>query len=292
MSTVTERTEFFNNKFPDNRESADDPFRQMHLIMLRSLKVLDYICEKHDIKYWLEAGTLLGAIRHEGFIPWDDDIDVSMLREDFDKFIEVAPNELPEDIFMQTEFSDKGFYFRGVPLKLRDANSFIQERGDDLKDSFNRGIFIDVFPYDNLTSNKFLHWFRTYYTKKILKLKRAKIRSSRSTASYTFFSKFFSIKVLNKILFKVIRNANKRPSNMLTYGYDFSQRGVFPKDAIFPLTRAKFEGAEFPVPGDFDRFLTIKFGEYMKLPPKDQQKPKHTVEVEPILKGKDINSSV
>lgn len=93
----------FSKLYPDNRQEGETVLRQAQLVMLRMLKIIDYICRKHDISYWMCSGTLLGAVRHKGFIPWDDDLDICMIREDYERFVEIAVNEFPEDMMLQTE---------------------------------------------------------------------------------------------------------------------------------------------------------------------------------------------
>ncbi len=88
---------------PDRREEGKDALEQAHLVMLRILLVFDRICKAHNLEYWLDWGTLLGAVRHKGFIPWDDDLDVAMMPEDFKAFCKIAARELPEDMFFQTK---------------------------------------------------------------------------------------------------------------------------------------------------------------------------------------------
>ncbi|EYE54801.1 LicD family protein, partial [Bacteroides fragilis] len=102
-----------------NKEGSD--LRKLQYRMLELLEVLDKICKKHNLPYWLEGGTLLGAVRHGGFIPWDDDLDVQMLRSDYKKLLKILPKELPGNIALQTFKTDKGYY-RYV-AKLRDLNS-------------------------------------------------------------------------------------------------------------------------------------------------------------------------
>ena len=113
--------------------------------MLKLLRELDRICTKYDIPYWLDGGTLLGAIRHGGFIPWDDDIDVAMLRNDYYRFLEVAKTELRDDIYLQTRETDSDYpmFF----AKLRDKYStFHEPMYERLK--CHKGIFLDIFPFD------------------------------------------------------------------------------------------------------------------------------------------------
>src|SRR5678815_4070490 len=97
----------FDEIFVDEREQGESRFRQCQLVMLRMLKILDYLCDLHDVKYFLVGGSLLGSIRHKGFIPWDDDLDVGMTRANYEKFMEYVVPELPKDIFFQNEETDK-----------------------------------------------------------------------------------------------------------------------------------------------------------------------------------------
>ena len=108
--------------FPDNRESGETRIRKCQLAMIRMLKIFDYLSKKYEFNYWLEAGTLLGAVRNKGFVPWDCDIDLGMLREDFNKFMYKAAHELPDDIFLQTTETDPYYHREGV-AKLRDKYS-------------------------------------------------------------------------------------------------------------------------------------------------------------------------
>ena len=113
---------------------------------IREVEILievDKICRKHDIKYWIDFGTLLGAVRHKGFIPWDDDLDICMLSKDYKKFLEIASDELPEWLFIQNKSTDPS-YRRSI-CKVRDLNSFFVEQYDDFSAPYKKGIFIDIF---------------------------------------------------------------------------------------------------------------------------------------------------
>ena len=113
---------------------------------IREVEILieiDRICRKHDIKYWINFGTLLGAVRHKGFIPWDDDLDICMLSKDYKKFLEIASDELPEWLFIQNKSTDPS-YRRSI-CKVRDLNSFFVEQYDDFSAPYKKGIFIDIF---------------------------------------------------------------------------------------------------------------------------------------------------
>ena len=136
--------------FPDKREelSGESLLIQSQYVMLRILKIVADILEENNIPYWLESGTLLGAVRHKGFIPWDDDIDIGIHYSDYDKVIEALKNNLPEDLFLQTLETDK--YYDLPWIKVKDNNSYIFEYKPG---KYHKGIFIDIFPMEEVTED-------------------------------------------------------------------------------------------------------------------------------------------
>lgn len=158
------------------KENIRQNLRACQLRQLEILKEIDRICQKHHIEYWLDGGSLLGAVRHQGFIPWDDDIDIAMSVEDERRFEEVAPKELPPHLFLQSPRTDPG---SNEPIvKIRDLNSLYIEPGDSFALPYAKGIFVDIFPmedYPNISrkwikrltkgiskSNAILHHSHTY----------------------------------------------------------------------------------------------------------------------------------
>lgn len=140
----------------DKRAETDDNAKQVHSVVLRMLKYLDKICSDHEISFWLEYGTLLGAVRHKGFIPWDNEADVGMLRSDFEKFKSVAQKELPSDIFFQTRESDPDYLKSSVYIegKLRDKYSnYVAFEKEHPEIKWHNGIQVDIFVYDLVTLN-------------------------------------------------------------------------------------------------------------------------------------------
>ena len=115
-------------------------------VMLEILVEIHRICVENNITYWLEAGTLLGAIRHKGFIPGDDDCDISMPRKDYERFLQIAQEKLPETMFLQTKETDKEY-----PLpwaKIRKNGTLLIETGETGEEKYHHGIFVDIIPYD------------------------------------------------------------------------------------------------------------------------------------------------
>ena len=140
----------FNTLFPDIRKAGNTEVRRCHLVMIRMMKIFDYLCQKHGINYWMAYGTLLGAVRHQGFIPWDQDVDIAMCRADYNRFLAEIITELPEDILFQSPDNESGYDPRAsVQAKLRDrySNYYMEwEARPYLR--WHNGLMIDIFVYD------------------------------------------------------------------------------------------------------------------------------------------------
>ena len=155
--------------------------RRHQLKMLDLVVELDRICKKHNIPYFLYGGTLLGAIRHNGFIPWDDDLDVALYRKDYLRLLEVLPKELPDDIVFQENETDKNYFY--FFAKLRDKHSILQEESPYDQVFKEKGIYIDIFPFErqNLFTHLICepiqgHTFKIFRTAKNISVAMKKIR--------------------------------------------------------------------------------------------------------------------
>ncbi len=254
----------FNSHFIDNREQGESRQRRCQLVMLRMLKILDHLCVKHDIKYFLTGGTLLGAIRHKGFIPWDDDIDIGMIRTEYEKFVRLAAPELPNDIFFQNPETD--IYYpqnSNVDARLRDKYSSYSHIGKE-NNKWHEGLQVDIFIYDKafLPHNFFIAFQNA-------SLKRVTNSSGRANV-LKFISKYFPLNLVYA-------------SNYLLY---FSMRhfgkNYIKKEEIDTLIKAKFEDAEFYIPQGWHDCLKRQYGDYMKLPPPEKQQSNHNVLPDPF----------
>ena len=227
------------------------------------------ICEKHDIDYWLDGGTCLGAVRHRGFIPWDDDIDIAMREEDLPRFIEAAKEELPDGLFIQTKETDPTF---NSPItKVRDKNSIIIEHGDDMSLPYNKGLFVDIFPfvpYPNISrrlckkiakgycrANSILHKKHTYSWRSIAEL-------------FWFGAKKMCCFIVWKIVCLFTGKKAYFSNTLAENGYGIMHEA----DAIFPTKPITFEGETFLGPANPDAYLKELFGDYMQLPPEEKRK--------------------
>jgi lipopolysaccharide cholinephosphotransferase len=143
---------------------------QVQLVVYRMLKILDQICKKHDIDYWLDYGTLLGAVRHKGFIPWDNEADIGMMRDDYDRFLQIVDLELPRDLFFQTAITDPNYVFSYlIEGKLRDRYSnYIEFANENPQCNWHNGIQLDFFVYDldEHVENGITNSFERYISKR------------------------------------------------------------------------------------------------------------------------------
>lgn len=240
-----------------NAEGTD--LRKMQLRMLEMLEFLDFICQKHNIPYWLAAGTLLGAVRHGGFIPWDDDLDIEMQKDDYKRLLKILKTEISDKYVLQTHKSDRNYIF---PIaKLRDKNSFISELQNEDKNYKFRGVFIDIFYLDN--GNHFFGRLAVNLQKFVIVLNFIK----NDKLGLLLFLKIMIFGLLNNLVFPFMRflaylfNIN---SKILPLGTGFTK--LIEISNVFPLQKILFEGKYFNAPANTDAYLKDMYGDYMKLP--------------------------
>ena len=248
------------------------PLRRQQLRMLEMVAELDRICRKYDIPYFLYGGTLLGAIRHNGFIPWDDDLDVGLLRQDYLRLMEVLPKELPPHIAVQNNDTDPNYFY--FFAKLRDRRSLLEEESPYDRVFRERGVFIDIFPFERMHLwTHFVaeplqgHTFKIFRTAKNLGWAMRKIR--------------FITWVNRHVTFPVLRFVSRTTGGRtLTYDYGIPFHIVYEEKDIFPLTTHEFEGLQLSVPGDSHHMLQTQFGDYMQLPDLDHVTGGHVTKLE------------
>lgn len=257
--------------------------RQCQLRQLDILKQIDRICRKHGIDYWLDGGTLLGAVRHGGFIPWDDDIDIAMRKEDMERFIRIAPAELPDGLCLQTPQSEPDM--KEPIVKVRDENSFYVEAGENFATGYSKGLYVDIFPFiDYPTLSRGLTKKLTLgISKSYSILHKAHYYSLRAAAELLWFGTKYALCRTAWAIVCALRGKGVYMSNTLhNNGYGIVHR----KDSIFPLGTIEFEGVRFPAPGNADAYLTDLFRNYMEIPPVEKRKI-HAVFMMPRLEGGD-----
>lgn len=244
--------------------------------MLEILCEIHRICVENDITYWLSAGTLLGAVRHKGFIPWDDDCDVGMMRSDYVKFLKIAPQHLPSNMHLQTKKTEPEAPF--VYAKIRLDGTILLERSETGKENYHHGVFVDIFPYDKYSSKAFLKWmhwgkhFRSY---------RKKYRPhSFMRFLVTFYTNFilFIPGVLTKMVCKLLDGHfgmyGDEKSKYISFGLECAINPTNLVEDYFPVKLMDncFEGCSFCVPANSDAVLRAQYGNsYMELPPVEKR---------------------
>ena len=240
--------------------------RKAQLIMLEMLVEFDAICSKYNLKYWLDSGTLLGAVRHKGFIPWDDDIDLSMPVEDYNKFIEIAENELSKDVFFQIKERDKEFKFDYIKLRSNKA-SIVEFHEKNKEINYHQGIFVDIFPMLTLENSK--------ENKKLYEDTFEKIRDCSSISLHTpngIDNPKFRKKLVHS-LDTLHQGWQEEDDLKVIYSGKMPDVAAwFDLDEVFPLSKIEFEGLEFFVPNNSKYYLgEIYSFNFMELPPKDKR---------------------
>ncbi|NOR55931.1 MAG: hypothetical protein GQ531_06955 [Sulfurovum sp.] len=234
-------------------------------IMFEMLVEFDALCTKHSLRYWLDSGTLLGAVRHQGFIPWDDDIDLSMPLEDYNRLLDIAPSELSKDIFFQTSQTDKNFKFDYIKLRSNKANIVeFHEKGRDV--GYHQGVFVDIFPMltmEDTVANK------TFYKETFEEIRAA---SSISLHTPNGVDNPLKRETLIEELNTLHQGWEKKNTKVIYSGKMPDVAAWFDSDKIFPLKKMAFEGLEFPVPNDQEHYLSALYSfNFMELPPKDKR---------------------
>lgn len=248
-------------------------------IQLSILDYLDDFCRIHNIKYSLACGTLLGAIRHKGFIPWDDDIDVYMLRNDYNKFINLFSSE-NNNLFQL--YSLENNYKYNIPFaKLADKRTIIRES----RNATEIGINVDIFPLDfikEITVKKDIVYKKVRLIKKLWLIKSLKISQNRSLLKniqlsiLKGFMVFFSSRVLAEKINRLAQTYNNEESNWLFEIVDGSfYINSFSRQAFTSTILILFEGKYYQAMTGYDEYLIASFGDYMKLPPEEKRVSLH-----------------
>lgn len=258
--------------------------KKLKSVEMEILKHFIDVCKKLKINYFVVQGTLLGAVRHKGFIPWDDDIDIGMLRKDYEIFLSKAQSLLPEEYFVQTYKTDPG-YPHGF-LKIRDSRTlFLETTCKNLK--INHGIFIDVFPFDYYPEN--------FFKKKIYELKKLVLRYRIRDSLYIPTDKEKNImnivrkilKTISKIIYPSLEIALEKQSQLYQStkksNYVINSGGPWGKKECIPIAwfekyiYLEFEGISVNAPYCYDEYLTHVYGDYMTLPSVEKRVSHHFI---------------
>ncbi|SCY65027.1 LicD family protein [Butyrivibrio sp. INlla14] len=263
--------------------------KEIWAVLLDLLNELEKVCQKHDLHFFVDSGTLLGAVREKGFIPWDDDIDVVMLREDYDKLLEIGDSEFKHPYFLQTPYNDEGFLRPHVQLRNSETAAILSNEA--LKVPFNQGIFLDIFPVDVTSKIRLFN-----------KLKCKLLNFYRRSFGYVYIAtppKTFKGFVMGKFADKCRKDPAKAyrkfdkwchfipfKSNLVdkvTFYKFFNKYRYLEKKWFAETLYLPFEFTKVPVPAGYHEILLRYYG-------KDYMIPKQQAAIHQQL-GKVINST-
>lgn len=270
----------------------DEQIKEIQNIILAIFKEFKRVCEKNNLKYFAIGGTAIGAVRHQGFIPWDDDIDVVMPIEDYNKFRSIAKEELKPKYEILDPLNRLNSH--NSFIKIMDTTTTMVESSEINDVSRYKGIWIDVFPIcgcpKNLIKQKILKWKFYWDYKFDLNINFQEFKDR------TLKGKIF------RVLTYIIRKNKKKDyyikkweKNLVRFNFDESNNVLFPwriplnkkqtYKNIFPYeyfrsgVEINFEDVTICCPIEYDQYLRMDFGDYMKLPPKEKQVPRHKIEI-------------
>lgn len=270
-----------------SRESGyrtPDRMKRTWEIELAMLDQVDRICKKHDLQYFFVHGSLLGAVRHKGFIPWDDDLDIAMPRKDYDRFIELASAELPDPLSIHTPSTEEDLFWGGYARIRNSRTAAIEPR--EMEHQGNLGIWVDILPFDTCTpDDKKLaeKEERIRYCQRLIYAERygrdfrayAGLRPRR-WKMYRLLAKAYGHDRLCRMLEEAQRLYTEEDSDQIAF---FTGMGKYRRLSAADFAEAvklEFEGRMVPVPIGYENYLFALMGrDYMKYPPEEERKPKH-----------------
>jgi lipopolysaccharide cholinephosphotransferase len=239
--------------------------REAQLIMLDMLVEFDAVCKKHALRYWLDSGTLLGAVRHKGFIPWDDDIDIAMPVEDYEIFAQIAKDELSDNIFFQNNTTDPKFPFDYMKLRSNKA-SIVEFHENNKKVDYHQGVFVDIFPMLYVKNTPLHKW----YYKNALALirffshKNLHVRTSIPSRPLRRFLTW---------TLRLMHDKQNASHTQVIYGGEMPDVAAwFDKEEVLPTNKISFENRVFEAPKNPHHYLQAIYSfDYMQLPPEDKR---------------------
>lgn len=254
----------------------NETLRKIQLVQIELLQEVDRICKKCNIHYNIIAGTMLGAVRHGGYIPWDDDADVALLRDEYERFRVACETELDtERFYFQDDRNTSGYRWGYGKLRRKDT-LFLREHQEHMP--YEQGIFIDIFPLDGVPDNYFMRSvknFECFCVRKILWSKVGKIadRNYLKRVWFGFLDKIPEERILS-YYHKMISKANIKETKMVrilmfpTPNKSWGYKRYWYEDSKDTI----FEGITFKGIKEYDEYLSFKFGNYMELPPEEKRK--------------------
>lgn len=259
-----------------------ETLRKLQLKELESLVYFDEFCKRHDLTYFLLGGCVIGAIRHNGFIPWDDDIDLMMPRRNYERMLRLWKQHENNERFLMLKTDGEVFTGNCFATLVDTSATMVKENQKDI--DVPHGIVTDIFPLDGCPDGRWRRYMQ-YYHAMMYSLYMTEVVPTKHGAL---------IKLVSSILLKLVPSRERRTKiwkkhekKMTRYGFHTHEkstelcagpgymRNAYPQKAFADVVYHEFEGMSFPIPQGYDEYLRMAFGDYMKLPPKEKQVPHH-----------------
>ena len=253
-----------------------DIVKKLQMYQMEILDEIEKICNKHDLQYFIMGGNLIGAVRHKGFIPWDDDLDIAMMREDYDKFLEFATKEIDEKYFVDYSETNPNYYLPFAKVRIKDS---IYEEPIQKDYGGPKGIWIDIFPLDNANSEDSI-FIRIQTCLKIFLNWVCAIKANVSSNKLTILKKIIkflfkpiSIKKLSRFQQRIMKfNKNKNSRYCISFGARYGmKKQTMLKTVFLPATRLQYENRIYSAPGNYKEYLERVYPGYMTLPPEEER---------------------
>ncbi len=256
---------------------------EYHAVLFDMLKQVDSICHAERLRYFLSGGTLLGAIRHKGFIPWDDDIDLMMPRPDYEIFLKRAEKRLPKRYILA--FPDRTKDYSQPWIRIFDTRVAVDDSG--MQRTLTRSLFVDIFPIDGLPSNRTLSnlCFKRVRAWDIL-LKCARRKALYPDERLKWLKKpmmaLTRVRPLPKYAVSLNKSARRCSFERAHYAgvlatTHYGSRERMPVEVFRGSVQVPFEGGFFPAPIGYDTYLSRLYGDYMQLPPEEKRVSQHNL---------------
>lgn len=252
--------------------------KRLQQVELDILKEFIKICEEEKLRYFAIGGTVLGAVRHGGFIPWDDDVDVGMPRSDYEKFLKIAQDKLPKHMFLQYFATDLEVPYHFA--KIRNSNTTFVELSC-AKIKMNHGVYIDIFPLDGYPDSKIKKKF-VRSRKVLFDIYMGRIfYGSKANLKVRIISRFLMLLMPNYKK-QIIKNEKfyksfdyDKSDNVISYYSGYGLKAMYPKEYFGEGVECDFEGIKIKVPAKTEEYLTRLYGDYMQLPPEEKRYGHH-----------------
>jgi lipopolysaccharide cholinephosphotransferase len=260
---------------------SKDELRRLQLSQLEILKVVDSLCDKYNIKYSLYGGSLIGAIRHQGFIPWDDDLDIAMSRAEYRRFINVWQTEHISGLLFQDYNTDKEFNQTFGKIRMRNT-AFIAV--DEVGTHYHHGIFIDIFPIDRIPGSRFKR--KIYFIYGCLYLLYTRKHPTRRNGSALKYITRFILKITPKtkvnhfrdrLLKKLIKFNDKPGCEYICYSSYSALKRYLNKNLLDNTVKVSFEDTKLQIFENYDDYLIPTYGDYMNYPDKSDRIGSHNI---------------